>query len=1193
MFYVPSANTQVYKTGDPKSGKWVKAGTMGSYGDPDLFVDDDERLYMYYGLSNNAPTSVVELDPYTFNEIGSRATIVSAQASIHGWERRGDDNLLDESPWIEGSWMVKHDGKYYLCYSAPGTEFKTYADGVYVADSPLGPFEYADYSPFSFKPTGFIAGAGHGNTFKDKDGNYWHIGTMVISVQHSFERRLGLAPVSFDEDDHIFSNNIWGDYPQYFPGIKEDPANDNFAGMMLLSHKKYVMASTSLDGYNPENAVDEEVRTMWSAQTGGDDEWIMIDLGKECSVEAIQVNFGEHNTNPALVRGRDKEIYEQYILEQSTDGKSWSVLVDKSNNTEDVPHDYIELENPVTARYIKLKNVYTPGNGNFAVRDLRVFGNSDEAVFTTINDFTVERDMADGRDAVIRWTPVENADGYNVKYGIAPDKLYNSYMVYDADSVAMHSLNHGVDYYFSVIAFNSGTDYYQPTGEMRSHQSGDWNDVTTWEEFDGTSWVNPSSVSPSLSDKPVTILEGHTITVTENDSVQHLTIEAGGTLEINENILFYIKDRIETDLVVEGTLKNSGTLSGDAEMEISFNSGSTYQHNRDGGPVPQGNWRPNSTISITGILSELPEGMNQNFFNVVWNCPDQTTDLNFEWDEITIGGDITIENTGSSFLQMCNPTDGIQVDIEGDFIQTGGKFAITSGSNAATNIEINLFGDIEVSGGNLAICRNMMAGMGTVNWKVNGDVSLLNSMLQNSDSEGGKLVFANAGNIQKLSLSGITYSEKGVTAEVDSGVTLNIGESIFGGAGNFYLKAGAALMTANVNGINGSISNSGIKLFNKTSGYVFNGSSAQVTGSLLPDTVQNLMIINNNGVTLSNSVVVNGIMELQKGQLNLDNNTLSYGNNGTLKYSGTAGLTTSDAEFPVINGPSKLVIANSGDVLLHASRRINDLSLTTKLDLGTDTLMVSVISNIGQDAFLITTDGGFLSRTVSNNLPILFPVGTTVYSPAWVTNSGLADQISVGVVRDNDVSTSDGRVRLKWNIGEAIPGGGDYTLKFGWPRVTETSGFRNNREEYSKIYNLTEGVEAGDGAYVIQSTEEPYTVERGGITSLGAFGVGLFTGLTGIFYTPVFAQDGFDLLQNYPNPFNASTNIDFEIPEKSFVSLKVVNVLGEELIELAGKEYFPGIHSVTFNANDLTKGIYFYTIKAKDFARTRKMILQK
>jgi hypothetical protein len=99
LFYIPSANGQIYKTADPKSGVWLTGPTARSYGDPAFFLDDDGKLYMYYGLSNTNPTSVVELDPVTFHEIGTPVNIVYNQASSHGWERRGDDNLLDEQPW--------------------------------------------------------------------------------------------------------------------------------------------------------------------------------------------------------------------------------------------------------------------------------------------------------------------------------------------------------------------------------------------------------------------------------------------------------------------------------------------------------------------------------------------------------------------------------------------------------------------------------------------------------------------------------------------------------------------------------------------------------------------------------------------------------------------------------------------------------------------------------------------------------------------------------------------------------------------------------------------------------------------------------------------------------------------------------------------------------------------------------------
>jgi hypothetical protein len=93
--------------------------------------------------------------------------------------------------------------------------------------------------------------------------------------------------------------------------------------------------------------------------------------------------------------------------------------------------------------------------------------------------------------------------------------------------------------------------------------------------------------------------------------------------------------------------------------------------------------------------------------------------------------------------------------------------------------------------------------------------------------------------------------------------------------------------------------------------------------------------------------------------------------------------------------------------------------------------------------------------------------------------------------------------------------------------------------------------------------------------------------------TQQFIPAGYALEQSYPNPFNPSTTIPFMIPSDSYVSLKVYNSLGQEIAELAGREYSAGRHSVTFNASNLASGVYYYAIKAGEFTMVQKMILQK
>ncbi len=457
--YYTACNIGLYKTTDPKSGKWEFVSQTFNVGDPDLFADDDGRVYLYYGLSYNGAISGMELDPKNqFKPIGAPWVCFRANYAQHGWERRGDDNLgapngtlFQEGPWLEGSWMTKHNGTYYLQYASPGTEYRTYADGVYTASSPRGPFTYSPSSPFSFKPTGFITGAGHSGTFADKQGRYWHIATMVISMKHQFERRLGLFPVAFDASGLLHMNTLFGDYPQAAPHDRKGDSLDTFTGWMLLSYGKKAQASSSIETLGPEKAFDEDIKTYWSARTANAGEWLSVDLGKTCRLEAVQVNFAEHESTTL---GRTAGLHHQYRLESSLDGKTWQPLADRSNNLKDVPHDYLQLPAPAKARYVRLTNVHMPAGGPFSVRDLRLFGSGEGKPPAAAPAFEVHRDSSDPRNAVIRWQMSRDAEGYIVRYGIAPGQLYHSYEVRGQKEITLHGLNRETDYSFTVDAFN-------------------------------------------------------------------------------------------------------------------------------------------------------------------------------------------------------------------------------------------------------------------------------------------------------------------------------------------------------------------------------------------------------------------------------------------------------------------------------------------------------------------------------------------------------------------------------------------------------------------------------------------------------------------------------------------------------------------------------------------------------------------
>jgi hypothetical protein len=383
--------------------------------------------------------------------VAEPVTVITHNPAEHGWENPGELNERAKNGYNEGSWMTKFNNRYYLQYASPGTEFKTYADGVYKSDSPTGPFNYEPSSPFSYKPGGFIAGAGHSSTFQDRYGNFWHVSSMSISIRHMFERRLGLFPACFDKDGVLRTFTSFGDYPTIMPDRKIDfEKEDLFRGWMLLSYNKKITTSSSLENYPAINATDENIRTWWSAATGNPGEWICMELDKDVTINAVQLNFAD---NDAKLKPDSKNLQYCYKILASDDQKSWKVIVDKSNNTKDACHDYIELDKPLKARFIKVENVRVP-DGKFSIYDLRIFGRKKGKSPADVKELTVVRDAVDTRRATITWPKDNSATGYIVNYGTEVNKLYTSVMIYGANSVRLTGLNNGIKYYFSVDAFN-------------------------------------------------------------------------------------------------------------------------------------------------------------------------------------------------------------------------------------------------------------------------------------------------------------------------------------------------------------------------------------------------------------------------------------------------------------------------------------------------------------------------------------------------------------------------------------------------------------------------------------------------------------------------------------------------------------------------------------------------------------------
>jgi len=472
----PAGYGSILYTDDPKGGKWTPTASISNdLQDSELFIDDDGLTYLYWGSSNIYPIRVKELNKDDrFLETGVKKDLINLMEEEHGWERFGENNFhptLKEG-YMEGASMTKFNGKYYLQYAAPGTQFNVYADGVYVGESPLGPFNYMVNNPMSFKPGGFTNGAGHGITVKQTNGQYWHFATMALASNSHWERRLCMFPTYFDEEGLMYSDTHYGDYPRFGP---DHPTRaGQHSGLMLLSYKGLttvsssklqIVKSTSNDDEfdiselpletNSEGEIiskvltDENPKSFWVAEANNEQQWVEIEMLNTGRIYALQLNFHDHESE---IYTRVEGLMHRFMIDISEDGVSWQTVVDRSKSYKDTPNAYIELAQPVTGRFIRFKNIKVPGR-NLAMSEIRVFGIGQGKKPAKVKGFIVNRHK-DRRDVEFSWESVKNAQGYNIRWGIAPDKLYQSWLIYDVNEHFMRCLDRDTPYYFTIEAFN-------------------------------------------------------------------------------------------------------------------------------------------------------------------------------------------------------------------------------------------------------------------------------------------------------------------------------------------------------------------------------------------------------------------------------------------------------------------------------------------------------------------------------------------------------------------------------------------------------------------------------------------------------------------------------------------------------------------------------------------------------------------
>jgi len=353
------------------------------------FLADGDRLYMYCYGSNAAPDGVdaegnrvsctvgVELDPERPWQFLHERTVINQFDPAEIWQRTGEDNQNARRGWIEGQWMKKIGGRYYLLYCGSGTQYSSYANGIAVSDEgPLSGFRpQKNHNPFTRKRYGLVRGAGHGCLVDGPGGTLWVFYTSIFCFNHKFERRIGMDPVGIDENGELYCPEVT-ETPQFAPGVLTHPEKGNGTGWGPVTFMQRPTATSHVPGREPLYASDESVLTWWQPSDNDPAPMITFQLGNQTRYNICGVRLIWRDIGMDTLAGIDPGPF-RYVVEYApaADLAMWETLIDASENTDDLCIDYREVT-PVKAYGIRLRILGAPAGITPGLVSLTAFGNA-------------------------------------------------------------------------------------------------------------------------------------------------------------------------------------------------------------------------------------------------------------------------------------------------------------------------------------------------------------------------------------------------------------------------------------------------------------------------------------------------------------------------------------------------------------------------------------------------------------------------------------------------------------------------------------------------------------------------------------------------------------------------------------------------------------------------------------------------
>jgi hypothetical protein len=486
--------------------------------------------------------------------------------------------------------------------------------------------------------------------------------------------------------------------------------------------------------------------------------------------------------------------------------------------------------------------------------------------------------------------------------------------------------------------------FSQTTDDYRSATSGNWNVTSSWERYNGTSWVAASG-SPTSTNNIITIRNGHVISVTASVPIDQSIIEVGGKLVLTRGTITIANDS-GNDLQIFGEyerISSTTTMTINASASVSCESGGVYNHNVAGRSLPTITWKDGSLLKISNSISS---GLNQSFWNVTKTFGNATTLSDDSSNRtIEIRNDFNLEG-GTFFLKNGGSTGGIHsIKVKGNLLHSGGVFgwnSSTSDNTSITNIivEKNFIISGTASWGGNVSATNCSSGVffeGTGN-------QIFSTILSHSTSStvsdrfyyktiGGPTGLSEIynGTTPQQTINGscgtsapVGYSKwpssgnllKSLTINNSTGVTLRSPKSI---GENLFLQSGLLTTNGNLTMFsNATIDRSGGTISETPLGTAYNviyspfssGYDTSVEIPIADSVLQNLTVNNGNTITLNPNVInINANLTIQSGNFQINEDKVVFLQN---QYINTGGLCTFENNSSLVQVNN---VINSGNII--------------------------------------------------------------------------------------------------------------------------------------------------------------------------------------------------------------------------------------------------------------------------------------